>query len=477
MASWLGHAKIHFDAAERTIPIPLLPSTSKEAQTNGDTSSPADSTVDGTNTQSFLDLCKQATPPCRLNPLLFNGHLQTMWTAIKGTDIPITYKRKIFESKSADYGDGGSFAVDFVVHTPESARHERLKDDQSQELPPRTTYYTEEEFSSLGSDDSKPLLIMLHGLAGGSHEIYLRHVLKPLCLDAASDDEKWEALVVNARGCAHSKITSGVLYNARATWDVRQVVQWAREKWPKRKLFGMGFSLGANILTNYLGEEGTDCRLDAAIVISNPWNLEVSNLNLQSTYLGLNVYSKIMGDSMRQLFVRHQEEITSQTPSIDAQKLLTSKFLHEFDRLVQCPTWGWPTEGAYYRDASCIDAVMDVRIPLFAIHAKDDPIVADAGAPYEEVKHNGYVVLCSTDLGGHLAWFEPGGERWFSKAAVSWLQKMATQVDLAALRAERATSAVGIQNGSNSSGVPNHRKMPVYNGVTRKLKDRHDLVN
>lgn len=266
MASWLGHSKIHFDAAERTIPIPLLSSTSNKAQTNGDTSSSTDSTTDGTNTQSFLDLCKQTTPPCHLNPLLFNGHLQTMWTAVKGIDIPITYKRKIFESKSTVYGDGGSFAVDFVVHTPKSAHHEQLKDDPTQELPPRTTYYTEEEFGSLGGDDSKPLLIMLHGLAGGSHEIYLSifsllriknytnlligHVLRPLCLDAASEDERWEALVVNARGCAHSKITSGVLYNARATWDVRQVVQWAREKWPKRKLFGMGFSLGANILTN-----------------------------------------------------------------------------------------------------------------------------------------------------------------------------------------------------------------------------------
>jgi predicted alpha/beta-fold hydrolase len=45
--------------------------------------------------------------------------------------------------------------------------------------------------------------------------------------------------------------------------------------------------------------------------------------------------------------------------------------------------------------------------------------VVDFAAPYEEVKHNGYVVLCSTSMGGHLSWFEVGGERWFSRA-VSW---------------------------------------------------------
>lgn len=43
-------------------------------------------------------------------------------------------------------------------------------------------------------------------------------------------------------------------------------------------------------------------------------------------------------------------------------------------RDVQGPTWGYPTEGAYYRDASSADSVLAVRIPLFAIHAEDDPV-------------------------------------------------------------------------------------------------------
>ena len=94
------------------------------------------------------------------------------------------------------------------------------------------------------SEDDTPMLVILHGLSGGSHEIYLRRVLKPMI------DAGWEACVVNSRGCAMSKITSGVLYNARATWDVRQVVKWLKGRFPKRPLFGLGFSLGANILVN-----------------------------------------------------------------------------------------------------------------------------------------------------------------------------------------------------------------------------------
>ncbi|KAK5045595.1 hypothetical protein LTR16_011372, partial [Cryomyces antarcticus] len=160
----------------------------------------------------------------------------TAYTAIKEEGPPIIYKRKIFNAEDPDFA--GTFAVDFVVHDASK--------EQDDSLPPRTTYYSDDEFAEIRSLDSKPMLISLHGLSGGSHEIYLRHVLAPLVTEEAG----WAALVVNSRGCAMSKITTGILYNARATWDVRQVVKWCREAFPNRPLFGIGYSLGANILTN-----------------------------------------------------------------------------------------------------------------------------------------------------------------------------------------------------------------------------------
>jgi predicted alpha/beta-fold hydrolase len=190
-----------------------------------------------TNDNSDVDLlqvCKDATPPCRLNPLLFNGHLQTMWTAVKDEGPPIYYKRKIFDAEDPAYE--GTFAVDFAVEP-------FAETDDS--LPPRTTYFEKEAFGAIASLDERPMLVLLHGLSGGSYEVYLRHVLAPLIGDGG-----WEACVVNSRGCALHNITSSVLFNARATWDVRQTVKWLRTQFPNRPLFGIGFSLGANILTN-----------------------------------------------------------------------------------------------------------------------------------------------------------------------------------------------------------------------------------
>lgn len=218
--------------------------------------------------RALPELCKDVTPECGLNPFLFNGHLQTAWTAAKHTGPPVHYKRRVFSSSDANFE--GHFAVDFAVAPPKPTEgkawdggpeDEGLREDPTGvghlRLPPRTTYFTDKEFGNLPSEDTKPLLITLHGLSGGSYEVYLRHVLAPLVAQTEEGEKAgglsggdWEALVVNSRGCAGSKITTGILYNARATWDVRQIVNWCRKTWPRRPLYGIGFSLGANILAN-----------------------------------------------------------------------------------------------------------------------------------------------------------------------------------------------------------------------------------
>ncbi|POR34299.1 Putative esterase [Tolypocladium paradoxum] len=388
---WLGRAKIGFTHA----PTPRMVREKDGKETD------------------LLKICEQATPPCILNPLLFNGHLQTMWTATKPHGPKVHYRRKLFQADHKTYQ--GTFAVDFAVEPFE---------ETDETLPRRTVYFTDEQFDNVGSDDGKPMLVVLHGLSGGSHEVYLRHVIAPLIGEGG-----WEVCVVNSRGCAGSKITSGVLYNARSTWDVRQTVKWLHETFPNRPLFGIGFSLGANMLTNYCGEEGPNCLLKAAVVCSNPFNLEVSSKILQSSFVGREVYLRVMGYSMKGLITTHKKELEHYT-DLDLTAVERITYLHDFDREVQCPTWGYPTEYAYYRDASSTDAVLSIRIPFVAIQATDDPIAVDAALPYEEFKQNPSTVMITTSLGGHLCWFETGGTRWHPRPIGNFLNHMAFNVDL-----------------------------------------------
>ncbi|KAG9245238.1 Alpha/Beta hydrolase protein [Calycina marina] len=391
---WLGQAKINYTHS----PDPI--SLKKK---------------DGSDT-TLLEICEQSTPPCNLNPLLFNGHLQTCWTAIKSDGPPLYYKRKVFEAENTSYA--GSFCVDFVTQ-PSSGS------SPDPDLPPRTTYFSDDEFVGIASLDSRPMLVALHGLSGGSYEVYLKHCLAPLV--GAEGEKQWEACVVNSRGCAHHKITSSVLFNARSTWDCRQTVKWLRQKFPNRPLFGIGFSLGANILTNYVCEEGSNCELRAAVVLSSPWNLDVGSVGLQNTSIGL-FYSSVMCGNLKKLAEKHKEQLIKNS-KLDFKKLSETKYLHEFDRAIQCPTWGYPTEGAYYRDASSVDLLHAARIPIFAVNATDDPIALKQSLPYQEIQQTPYVILCTTSMGGHLSWFEIGGRRWHARPATNFLNKMAFEVE------------------------------------------------
>ncbi|KAI1169102.1 carboxylesterase-like protein [Nemania serpens] len=387
---WFGRASIDFTTAPKSLAL---------------------KDVEGKPT-SLLQVCRDTVPPCNLNPLLFNGHLQTVWTAAKAHGPPVHYKRRIFEADHAKFN--GTFAVDFVT---------KPSTDSDESLPPRTTYFSKEELANMGSDDARPMLVVLHGLTGGSHEVYLRHAIESLV-----EDGKWEICVVISRGCAKSKITSGIFYNARATWDTRQMVQWLRKTYPNRPLFGLGFSLGANILTNYVAEEGADCQFKAAVVVSSPWNLEIGNKTLKSTWIGHEIYLRTLGTSLRTLVNNNKEEIEKYC-EVSLSELSKVKYLYEFDRAYQCPTWGYPTEDAYYRDASSVDSLLSVRIPLLAINAVDDPIASHMGLPYPEAAKNPYTVLCTTSLGGHLGWFELGGGRWHGKPVYNFLSHMAFEID------------------------------------------------
>ncbi|KAF2443536.1 medium-chain fatty acid ethyl ester synthase/esterase 1 [Karstenula rhodostoma CBS 690.94] len=395
---------------------------------------------------SFADLIKSATPPCRLNPLLFNGHLQTMWTAVKDDGPPVYYKRKIYESTHSVYP--GQFTVDFVI-----SKDEGLASKVDENLPERTTFYSEGQWATVGSDDKKPMLVCLHGLSGGSHEVYLRQCVAPLTAIG------WEACVVNGRGCAMSKITTPRLFNARATWDVRQLVEHLRDLFPNRPLYAVGFSLGANILTNYVAEEGESCVLKAAVACSNPWNLEIANVALQRSWLGLGVYSTVMGGNLKKLYELHRTDLLK-AEELDDEKIMKCKYLHEFDRAVQAPSWGYPTETAYYRDAQSADAVVAIKIPFLAINAEDDPISSIEAIPYEEFKQNPYTVLCCTNWGGHLSWFQFGGKRWFADAVVAFFTKLHEEVDVDALPAGKKVEV---------NGEALTKKYPFFDPCNRRL--------
>ncbi|KAF3920334.1 hypothetical protein ABW20_dc0100767 [Dactylellina cionopaga] len=379
--------------------------------------------------ESLVSVCKSSVPKYYPHPLLRNGDLQTCATAIASDHVPIYYKRRLLAADSPDGSDTGTFSIDVVVPPPPDAKSkpvkkQKLSESDPEYFPPRTSWFTKEEFDLWESkEDTTPLVIALHGLSGGSHETYVRLSLEPLVRAKKDGGLGYDALVLNARGCGWTKLTSNKMFNAMFTEDIRQVVKLMRMKFPKRPIMTIGFSLGANILANYLGEEGSSCPVHAAILVSSPHNLDVCGKVMWLSFMGRQ-YSKFMTGSLRNLFERNIGMMSTH-PNIDAEAVRKCVYLFDYDREVTAKIFGFRTSGEYYRASSSVDKLLAVKVPTLIINSEDDPISLKDGYPKNEAQANPYLCFVTTSVGGHLGWFEWNMERWFPKPIVGFFDRMA----------------------------------------------------
>ncbi|KAL9002597.1 MAG: hypothetical protein Q9188_004488 [Gyalolechia gomerana] len=146
-----------------------------------------------------------------------------------------------------------------------------------------------------------------------------------------------------------------------------------------------------------------------------------------------------MARGLKGLFELHIEQL-SRNPHIDVDKVRSVRYLHEFDRELQGPIWGYPTEGSYCTTSCSASEGTKKRSLLTAdVNQIEMPllIAVHEAIPHQEFRQNPFTVMCVTNLGGHIGWFESGGGRWFAKTATQFFTTMARRVDLTSYRSQR----------------------------------------
>ena len=186
-------------------------------------------------------------------PWMSNGHIQTIYAALTSQ----YYKPKvIYQRVLLTAADGGQISVDW---------------DTSRKLV---------------KGSKQPIMLLLHGLTGGSHESYVQSMITSL------QPHGFISVVFNFRGCAGSEVLTPQLYSASFTSDldlvIKHILSVAGEDTP---LFGCGYSLGANILLKYAGETGDHCPFSGLLSIANPFDLTATNTELHSGIFKRTLYS------------------------------------------------------------------------------------------------------------------------------------------------------------------------------------------
>jgi len=323
-----------------------------------------------------------------------NGHMQTIIGSKLRKRLPLPYHRELL-----DLADGGTVALDWCYSSPSNEHRHSSKNAESQSLP------------------NKPIVIILHGVTGGSSESYVTQIVHAITTRC-----EWNTVVFNQRGCGNSKLTSPKMYCAAASWDLHEVIESLKKRFPTTPLLAIGFSMGANVLVKYLGEYGQQVPLVGAISVANPMDCAASGHQLMRGF-SAKVYGKSILRRIWRYMERHREMII-QSKDVDFTLKDKCTTVWDFDHHLTSKAFGYGTAENYYRVASSCRVISNVKIPLLCLNAEDDPIApAEVISTLSELPSN--VVIVTTTTGGHIGWLEglwPTGANWADRACVEFLQ-------------------------------------------------------
>ncbi len=312
------------------------------------------------------------------------GHLQTIWPALyakRFSNAPVEWRRERWTTPDQDFVD-----VDFC--------------------------------EAAASDSAKPLLVLFHGLEGSSSSHYA---------EAFADwavQNKCDLAIPHFRGCSGTLNTAPRAYHsgdhAEIDFFLRKFKQQA-DAAQRPGLVAAGVSLGGNALMRWAGEQGQEAlkQVKAVASICSPLDLAASGKAIGEGF-NRQVYTRMFLRSMKP---KALAKLKQHPGLFDAQRMLASKDLYEFDNVFTAPLHGFQNTDDYWRRASALPLMANIQIPALALNALNDPFIPADSLPSTHTVSS-CVELWQPPHGGHVGFAKgsmPGHLKAMPEAVGTWL--------------------------------------------------------
>ncbi|MDH5359656.1 MAG: hydrolase [Gammaproteobacteria bacterium] len=290
-------------------------------------------------------------PPFRPAAGLANPHLQTLWASLLRHRPVLETRRKRVELADGDFLD-----LDWGISETQQA----------------------------------PIVLIIHGLTGSIRSPYAGGLMYHLSING------FQPVMMHLRACSGEINRLPRLYHSGETGDLEFIVQHIHTIHPHRPLFVIGFSLGGNMLLKWLGENGSDKSISAAVAISVPFDLYQSALKLDQGFASLYQWNLLR--SLRQTLraKASHAEIRDLLPKLNGMRNF-----YQFDDGVTAPLHGFDGAMDYYWQNSSRQFLKSIHKPCLILHAIDDPFLPAQYIPQASELSNS-VQLELSPHGGHV---------------------------------------------------------------------------
>jgi predicted alpha/beta-fold hydrolase len=308
--------------------------------------------------------------PYRAPPWLAGGHAQTIWPYfLRRPEVP-------FRRERVDTPDGDFWVLDWL---------------------------------DTKADEDAPLVVLFHGLEGGSGSHYSRALMVELM--AAG----WHGVVPHFRGCAGEPNRLPRAYHSGDHEEIGAMLAAVRARVPSRRVvYAVGISLGGSALLNWAGRARADAgnTVAMAAAVSAPLDLMAAGIAIGRGLNRIYTYHFLMTLKPKAL------SLARRFPgSVDVARVKRARSMWDFDDVVTAPLHGFADTSDYWTRASSKGWLAAIAVPTLVLNARNDPFVPGASLPSPE-QVSSHVVLEQPAEGGHVGFLTgpaPGRIDWLPR--------------------------------------------------------------
>lgn len=256
-----------------------------------------------------------------------------------------------------------------------------------------------------------PLIILWHGLTGSEDSIYMlestRHFLA----------QGFAVLRMNLRGAGLSEALCEDSYSGASWPDTLALLDSLGPTLTERGVFGIGYSMGGNILLNALAALPRQTRLIGAATVSAPIDPVSASRRLMAWRN--RVYQNALLAEMKQTYLARPE---ADDPD-HRNAIQTAGSIWEFDDRITGPRNGFGGAREYYEETAGLTKLGAIRVPLLLIHARNDPWIP--AQPYLTLDPPANITVELTSSGGHVGFHGKDRQPWFDLRITAFINAIA----------------------------------------------------
>ena len=253
--------------------------------------------------------------------------------------------------------------------------------------------------------DGAPLVVLFHGLEGGSASHYARALMELLA------ERGWRGVIPHFRGCGGEPNKLPRAYHSGDHEEVGGMLAAVRERAPGTPLYAVGVSLGGSALLNWLARhrDAAARLVRGAAAVSAPLDLAAAGAAIDR---GLNrIYTRHFLSTLKPKSIAMARRFPGRISEDAVRQVRT---MWAFDEAVTAPLHGFAGADDYWNRASSKPLLRDVRVPTLVLNARNDPFIPAGSLPrqdqvseailLEQPAHGGHAGFASGPFPGHVRW-------------------------------------------------------------------------